>query len=129
MVFGVMDFGRLFYAYATVQHAVREAGRFAVTGSAMPDPNSPRVSLSRVQSIEQVARAAAQGQRITEVAVSSRGRGRNNAGGPGDLVTVSITCDLELMTPLVAKFFPNGRFTFRSSTTFRNEPFNARAAG
>src|SRR5437899_784452 len=32
LVFGILDFGRLFYVQETLQHALREAGRFAVTG-------------------------------------------------------------------------------------------------
>lgn len=122
--FGVIDFGRLFFAYATVQHAMREAGRFAVTGGTMADPEYPRRALSRVESIRQVALNAAVGVDIRAVKVSSQGGGRNNAGGPGDLVKVSVRCVLPLATPLIGRLFNNGRFTFTSATTFRNEPFS-----
>ena len=32
MFFGIIEFGRIFQAYLTVQHAAREAARYAVTG-------------------------------------------------------------------------------------------------
>ena len=122
--FGVIDFGRLFFAYSTVQHAMREAGRFAVTGGTIPDPERPRRALSRVASIRQVALNAGVGVDIRAVKVSSQSGGRDNAGGPGDLVTVSVRCVLPLATPLIGRLFTNGRFAFTSATTFRNEPFS-----
>ncbi|HMD77213.1 MAG TPA: TadE family protein, partial [Terracidiphilus sp.] len=47
LVFAVADFGRLFFMQMTLQNAVRQAGRFAMTGSHLPDPNNPGKNLSR----------------------------------------------------------------------------------
>ena len=41
----------------------------------------------------------------------------------GDTVTVSFTTNLELMTPVIARLFPNGEYTITSNATFKNEPF------
>jgi Flp pilus assembly protein TadG len=46
---GIFEFGRLFYARVTMQHAVAEAARFAVTGGTLDDDQGD--SLTRAQSI------------------------------------------------------------------------------
>src|ERR1039457_4199570 len=53
LVFGIMDYGRLFYEQETLQYAMRQAGRFAVTGQ-----NS---GTNRVSAIIQVAKNASAG--------------------------------------------------------------------
>src|ERR1035441_10529667 len=63
LLFAVFDFARLFYVEMNLQNAVREAGRFGVTGSHLSDPNHPGQNLSRVNSIIQVAQRAAMGFR------------------------------------------------------------------
>jgi hypothetical protein len=65
------------------------------------------------------------GATITNVQVSSLQGGAGSAGGPGDTVTVTVTTSLQLITPLVAPFFPGGTYTFNSSVSYKNEPFPA----
>ncbi|HZU42789.1 MAG TPA: TadE family protein [Terriglobales bacterium] len=123
LTFGLLDFGRMFYVQMTLQNAVREAGRYASTGNHLPDPNHPNQNLSRVNSIIQIATQAALGTTVTGIQITSQQGGKGDPGGPGDTVTVSLTTNLKLITPLIAHFFPGGQYTFTSSTTFKNEPF------
>src|SRR5271157_6342473 len=123
LFFAVFDFSRLFYVEMTLQNAVREAGRYAVTGNHLPDPQHSGQNLSRVNSIIQVAQQAAMGISIAGIQVSSAGGGSGSAGGPGDTVTISLTTNLKLMTPIVAQFFKNGTYAFTVSVSFKNEPF------
>ena len=123
LLFGVMDFARLFYVEVTLQNAVRQAGRYAVTGNHMPDPQHQGQNLSRVNSIIQVAQNAADGLDVSAIQVSSLGGGQGSAGGPGDTVTISLTTNLKLMTAFVAQYFTNGTYSFTVSVTFKNEPF------
>jgi Flp pilus assembly protein TadG len=127
LMFAVLDFGRLFFVQMDLEEAVQEAARYASTGNHLPDPNNPNQSLSRVQSIINEAEQAAigWGASVTNVQVSSLGGGAGSAGGPGDIVTVSLTVSLNLMTPIVARGFPNGAYTFVSSSTVKNELFPA----
>ena len=90
----------------------------------MADPNHPGQNLSRVNSIIQVARNAAQGLDVAAIQVSSLDGGQGSAGGPGDTVTISLTTNLKLMTGLVAQFFKNGTYTFTVSVSFKNESFS-----
>jgi Flp pilus assembly protein TadG len=127
LAFGVLDLGRLYVTQMSVQHAMREAGRFAVTGNHLPDSKNPGTMLSRVDSIVQVAQNAAggidlSGIHITSIEGGQKGPGR--AGGPGDTVTISITVNMKLITPIIGRYFsPDGIYTFTASTSFKNEPF------
>lgn len=122
LVFGVIDFGRLFFTQMTLQHALREAGRFAVTGRKLQDPQGQ--DMSRFDSIIQVARNAAAGLDVQNIQISSQQGGNNSAGGPGDTVTVALTTNLKLITPIIGQYFgPNGVHTSTAKTTFKNEPF------
>lgn len=121
LLFAVFDYGRLFFTQIELEEAVQEAGRFASTGNA-------NVGLSRLQSVEGVITQAAAGLNvpIANIQISSIHNGTTttgSAGGPGDTVTIALTTNLSMLTPMVAKLFPNGQYTFTSSTTFQNEPF------
>ena len=130
LTFSIVDFGRLFYTQASLQDAVRQAGRFAVTGQHLADPGNPGKYLSRVQSIIQTAVAANPSIQVTDINVSSLAGGPNNAGGPGDTVTISLTTKLQMLTPYVAALFPGsssddyGKYKFTVSVSFKNEPFS-----
>ena len=123
LAFGILDFGRMFFMQMNLQQAVDEAGRFASTGNHLPDPNNPQQNLSRVSSIIAEAQQSALVP-ISSVLISSLAGGVGSAGGPGDTVTISFTTNLQLMTPIIARLFPNGEYTFTSSATFKNEPFS-----
>ena len=123
LMFAVADFARLFYVEMTLQNAVREAGRYAITGNHQPDPNHYGQNLSRVQSIQYVAQQEAMGLDVSNLQIVSVVGGKGSAGGPGDTVTISLTTNLHLVTPVIAQFFANGVYTFTVSVAFRNEPF------
>lgn len=124
LLFGVIDFGRLFYVQMTLQNALRQAGRYAVTGNHLPvDPKRPDLgTLTRVNSIIQIAQQSSLGLDVTGIKITSRDGG-SNAGGPGDTVTISVSADLQLLTPLIGQFFTGGKYHFTESVSFRNEPF------
>ncbi len=123
LLFALIDFSRLFYVEITLQNAIRQAGRYAITGNHMADPNNPGQNLSRVNSIIQIAQNAAQGLDVAAIQVSSLDGGSGSAGGPGDTVTISLTTNLKLMTGMVGQFFKNGTYTFTVSVSFKNESF------
>jgi len=119
LTFGVLDFGRLFWTQETLSYALRQAGRYAVTGQHQTNGTS---TVSRVQSIINVAQQYAAGIPLTGITVTSGGV-TNFAGGPGSTVVISLTTGLQLVTPIGA-YFPNNTYTFTTSVGFRNEPFN-----
>src|SRR5271154_3878115 len=71
LVFGITDFGRLFFTQETLQFALREAGRYAVTGQQMADSSNPGHFMSRVDSIKAVAAQKAIGIDVSNIQISS----------------------------------------------------------
>jgi Flp pilus assembly protein TadG len=125
LTFAIVDFGYLFYMKLTLENAVRQAGRFAITGNHLTSTNG--TTESRIQSIENTAVQAAAGLPISNIVITTPGGGTNqtgSAGGPGAPVTVSLTVTYTFFTHFIGKFFPGGQNVFTVSTTFRNEDFS-----
>lgn len=97
---GLLDVGRIFYAYITITNAAREAARYAATS---PIEDTP---------IKQAAvdEAASSGFTIStsQVSVSKTGI------GPGDSVTVTINVTYSLVTRYI---FGGGAVPLRNSAT------------
>lgn len=123
MMCATLDMARLFYTQTTLQNAVRAGGRYAITGNHQPNPNNPGQNLSRVQSISLVAQQAAMGIDTSNLRISSLVGGAGSAGGPGDTVTVSLSTNVQLITPIIGQFFNQGQFPLTVSVSFLNEPF------
>jgi TadE-like protein len=127
LIFGIMDYGRIFFVQMNVQQAVQDAGRFASTGNHLSDPNNAGTNLTRVQSIVATVQSEVIGMpgvNPSDLKISSVNGGNGSAGGPGDIVTLTLTTNLPLMTPLIGRLFINGAYTFVASATFKNEPFD-----
>jgi Flp pilus assembly protein TadG len=129
---GILDFSRLFYTQLTVQHALREAGRFAVTGRHLSRTNNTSQLDTRINSILRIAQQSANGIPLVGFSIGSAQSGTNSAGGPGDTVTISIAQNIHFITPLVpmmssfmgaTNFMNNGTYCVQARTVFRNEPF------
>lgn len=125
LIFATIDFGRMFFTQITLQHAMREGGRFGVTGQQLPTPGQPQDLQSRIDSIKQVVHKAAVGVSVEpdNIIISSMNGGQDNAGQGGDTVTISMSYQFHFVTPIVGKFFNEGKKEFTVSTSFRNEPF------
>ena len=130
LVFGTMDFANLFYHKLTLQNAVRQAGRYAITGQCILGSNGA-CSMSRYLSIQQVLESASVGilnsgniaSDATIVCTNQGGGCPTAAGGPGDLVTITVTYQYNFMTAPISKFFPGGTYKIVVSSAFINEPF------
>lgn len=124
LIFAIFDFGRIFYIQFTLHSAVREASRFTVTGNVLPDPNNPGEYLSRVDSIVATLQRKVPGIEVAPGNVTIVGPdGAGDAGGPGDVVTISIEYDIELITPMIRPLFRDGVHHYSVSVVSQNEPF------
>lgn len=124
LIFGIFEFGRLFYIQLTLHSAVREASRFTVTGNTLPDPDNPGRFISRIESIVAKLKQAAPGIAVDPGNVTITGpNGVGDAGGPGDIVTIRADYDIHLITPLMKPFFTNGVYHYSVSLVSKNETF------
>jgi hypothetical protein len=130
MVFitATFDFAHMHYARSSLQHAVSQATRFAITGSSVADPMSSGKKLSREASILYLVKKISgisdfEKDDIKIYVVKSNGALVAGPGGPGEVIMVRATYRIGLITPGLAKLFPEGEYTFTCSTRFRNEEF------
>lgn len=139
LLFGALDIGYWFYAKVTLQNAVRQGARYAVTGNCISGACFSGTNQSnRVDSIISTVNyysfnlaptvtlscSPASGSGSCSTSYES---GSNNAGGPGDFVTVSAT--YTSFTPIVLWRWGQSIFTFTVSSSFKNESFNPAPTG
>jgi len=116
---GIAEFGRFYHARLTLQHAVREAGRFAVTGNTLVDPDTGQ-DLTRAESIRRVIldQAANLDLDVERLEIDPP-----DGGGPSAVVTVTAGFRFEFVAPGVRQMFPEGGHDFTISMSMQNEPF------
>ena len=132
LIFAIIDFGFLFYARVTLQNAVRQAARYAITGNCNNPGNcfvnggtGNRYS-TIVQTVQNFAFAVPPTS-ITITCISgscpnySGGGTGGNAGGPQD--TIQVTAQYTFQPVIIGKFFSGGNYPITVSATFKNEPF------
>ncbi len=129
MAMAAMDFGYLLSTKLTLQNAVRQAGRYAVTGQCIAGSDGS-CTQTRYNSVVKALQDSSLGMinanntnDITMVCTNKGGGCPNNAGGPGDLVTISISYPYGFLSPILASFFPSHSYTIKVGTAFINEPF------
>lgn len=129
LLFAVIDLAVMFYVNLTMQHAIREGARYAITGqsgdrralmlqkikdcsfglydrNALADKN-PRVSVLTPSSTESFSNYT--GSPVTDT------------GKPDEIIIVSLTYAWPLLTPTLKPFFNDGRYVFTVRTTMKNE--------
>lgn len=134
LVFAVVDVAWIFYVNLTMQHALREGTRYAVTGRTdggndrrksliarirdnscglydknLHDPKEPRIG---VLSPGQVTFDNFSGTPTTD-----------DPGGRNDIIVVSLTYTCPLLTPVFKPLVESGTYTFTVKSTMTNEPF------
>jgi Flp pilus assembly protein TadG len=130
VLFAIVDFSYLFFANLTMQHAVREGARYAVTGQSGLDPTPQGTAQDRCDAAVQRIREQSMGlyDRMTPTVVFKT----VNADGSitpvactsaNQIIVISVTCDLPLLTSFLQPFFANGKYTFTAGATMKNEAF------
>lgn len=116
--FGIFEFGRFYYTRLTLQHAVREAARFAVTGNTKTDEEGEQMTRG-----SSIAKVILDNTRDLGVELESVTIDPADGGGPEDIVRVGVNFEYKLTLPLVKNIVPDNRVRFSYSTAMRNEPF------
>jgi len=134
IIFALIDLSVMFYVQLTMQRAVREGARYAVTGQT-GDSGDRRAEL--VRKIKEGSMGLydkndlpQKDPTVSVVTTSSTqyfdnytGTPVSDTGKPNDIIIVSLPYAWPLMTPFVSPFFDDGRFEFIAKSTMRNEPW------
>jgi len=126
LVLGTIDFGYLFSTKVTLQNAVRQGGRYAITGQCVTGSDGT-CSLTRYNSILRVVEGASLGRlNSSQISITCQDQGGgcpSGAGGPGDVVIITVTYPYHFMTGPIGAFFSSRSYTLKVSSAFTNEFF------
>jgi Flp pilus assembly protein TadG len=114
----IIEFSMMFFATLTMQYAVREGARYAITGQSA-DPN---VVIARIRdnSIGMFDRTSPQ---VSVNGTKYATYGKGMFGAPGDILVIQLDCNWPVTTPILSSFFSNGVYRFSVAATMRNEIF------
>lgn len=103
LILGIVDFGRIYHVYLTLDHAGREAARAASIGK--DDTTIKSVAVNDATSIKLTS---------DKVAISPGG-----TRSPGSNVTITITYPVDFLTPVIGQII--GTFNLKNITVMRVE--------
>jgi Flp pilus assembly protein TadG len=128
MFMAVVEFSHLLYTKLTLQHALRSAGRYMITGRTGQD--SQGQNIPRDQMIHNVfcANLVATGVQCPSLGSSFQfvcvgSPCTAPGGGAEQVVMVTVSLNKPPLIPFGSQFLPSGGFPFQLSTTWKNEPF------
>lgn len=126
LMFSVMDFALLGFANLTMQNAVREGARYAITGQTNLDPDN---TADRKKAIVQKIKNHSMGffdQVMTESDIlvkDSNGNALVGFGDPGQYVVITLNCSWPVLSPFTQLLLTNNAYQFSVSAAMRNENF------
>jgi len=134
LVFGIMEFGYLFFVQHTLEMATREGARLALVGGTITEGGN---QLNRVASVVATIRAKASiavPPGDVEISIypvfpdSSYSdpvgwQTTQNAGLSGSYMRVRTRYTHHFMTPVLGNFFTAGNMVVQAQATYRNELF------
>jgi len=133
LLFVILDIAMLFFVNLSMQHAVREGTRYAVTGQSSADWRTAITAKIRAQSMGLYDRnlnipKEPQIKFIdpANVTFSNYTGGTTytgNTGVPKQYAVVSLTYKWRVLTPFLRPVFPGGIYTFTVKSTMKTEPF------
>lgn len=138
-VFAIIDFALMFYVNLTMQHAVREGARYAITGQvdqrgqgAENGEHRKKAMIKKmIESAHGLYEKNANPKKDPTVSVLTpssdptfsnyTGRPVNDTGEPTEIIKVSLEYSWPLLTPILRPFFQDGKYSFVVRATMRHE--------
>ena len=126
----VVEFSHLIYTKVTLQHALRSAGRYMITGQTSKDGNGN--DIARSDAIHNVfcssviatgLQCPSLGPDFTFVCLDAPCS--QPAGGPNQTVMATVTLHKYSLTPFFSQFFSAAGVTLQITSTWKNEPFGS----
>ena len=130
LLIAIFEFSLMFYGTLTMQYAVREGARYAITGRTDKDPataNQQRY-LAVVQAIKDNSMGLYDSvQPVISVNgtsyASSSAYNASMFGGAGDIVVIRLDCTWTPATPMIAALFSDKKYHFAVAATMQNESY------
>lgn len=132
LLIGTLEMSLVYFASLTMQYAVREAARYAVTGQVNDDPNT--ANQQRYLAVLQKLQDSSAGlySKVNPVLVvnnttysTAASYNANMFGNPGDIVVLQVLCTWKLATPVLNLVFPGGVYKFTVGATMQNEQYGS----
>lgn len=125
----LVEYGLMFFTTLSMQYAVREGARYAITGQTNLDPAAGVGQ--RYAAVIASIRDNSMGQydkvspvisvNGTSYATSQYSNGM--FGAPGAIIVLQLDCAWVVTTPLLSSLFADGKYHFTVAATMRNEYF------
>ncbi len=123
LLFAILEFSLMFWANLTMQHAVREGARYAVTGSTSLDPDDGIRETAVVNKIKDSSMGLYDRVVVSTEITDEKGIPIVGFGSSQEIVVIKLNCAWPIVTPLVHPFFTKGKYAFAVSAAMRNEAF------
>ncbi|WP_375748868.1 TadE/TadG family type IV pilus assembly protein [Vibrio sp. HN007] len=126
LIFTIIDFGIFGYVKLTMQHAVREGARYAITGGSDLDPES---SGNREAAVLAKISATSDGLfskviDVNDVRVEdATGKPISGFGAAGDMIAIHLDCEWPTTSPFIFPLLDEGKYKFTVSAAMKNEAF------
>ena len=120
LTFGVVEFASMLWVWLALQNGASQGTRYAVTGNLV-------AGQSREESIKSAIRQATPSLTLDDGAFvfshlpPGGGGWMGGAGGPGDIVKVTVNYAWTPMVPLIGAFFSGGDINFAVESAMKNE--------
>lgn len=126
LMFMVMDFAAYSFIKLTMQHAVREGARYAVTGQVDLDPQA---KLDRKRAVIQKIRENSMGyfddvlEESDVVVTNAYGLPVSGFGAPGESIVITFNCQWPIISPFTRVILSDSYYNFSVRASMRNEDF------
>ena len=135
VIFVIIDFSYLFWGNLTMQHAVREGARYAVTGQSSLDLNPQGTAQDRCDAAIAAIKNQSMGfyDRASPTVVfktldATTGAitpvPGNSCAAAGQIIIIEVSYALAPLTPFLTPLLTGGKIAFVVSTTMKNEAFS-----
>lgn len=129
VLLALVELSLMFFTTLTMQYAVREGARYAITGQSNLDPATS--SQQRYAAVIQKIRDSSLGMydklaptiSVNGTAYPSSTYSSGMFGAAGGVIVLQLDSDWIVTTPLLSRFFTNGKYYFAVAATMRNEYF------
>ncbi|WP_317919218.1 TadE/TadG family type IV pilus assembly protein [Vibrio sp. MACH09] len=128
LLFTVIDFGVYGYVKLTMQHAVSEGARYAITGLADLDPDTTDGADRKEAVIAKISQSSdglfSNVMTVDNIRVLDiDGNPVAGFGDSGELIAIHLDCTWPIASPFLYPLVDDGKYRFTVSATVKNENF------